>query len=298
MNLKISRSWMGLTFAAVLVAASAVGANAQGGPGGPGRPGGPPRGGFRGMGPDDALGFVGFEGGFSGKTVTGAPFTAEFSTESTEVLADGNRIDNKTTGNVARDSEGRTRRELTLSSIGGYAASGSGGGPAHGVVINDPVGKVSYVLDANRKEARKMNMPGNPFRGNGGPGGGPNGGPGPNARTNDNVTTQSLGTQMIGGIAAEGTRTTRTIPAGQIGNEKAISLTVERWYSSDLQTDVLIKRSDPRGGTTVFQLTNVVRSEPDSALFQVPSDYAVVSGRGGPGGARRATNAPPAPSQQ
>jgi hypothetical protein len=246
------------------------------------------------MGPDEALGFIGFEAGFSGKTVTGAPFTAEFSTETTETLSDGNRIDNKTTGNFARDSEGRTRRELTLSSIGGFSTAANGGGPVHGVIISDPVAGLSYVLNANRKEARSSKLPTNPFRANGA-----NRGPNPNARTNANVTTQSLGTQMIGGISAEGTRTTRTIPAGQIGNEKPIEITVERWYSSDLQTDVLIKRTDPRGATTVFQLANVVRSEPDSALFQVPSDYTVVSGRGpGPGGPRRGMNQPPPPPPQ
>jgi hypothetical protein len=246
------------------------------------------------MGPDEALGFIGFEAGFSGKTVTGAPFTAEFSTETTETLSDGNRIDNKTTGTFARDSEGRTRRELTLSSIGGYSTAANGGGPAHGVIISDPVAGLSYVLNANRKEARSSKLPTNPFRANGA-----NRGANPNARTNANVTTQALGTQMIGGISAEGTRTTRTIPAGQIGNEKPIEITVERWYSSDLQTDVLIKRTDPRGATTVFQLANVVRSEPDSALFQVPSDYTVVSGRGpGPGGLRRGMNQPPPPPPQ
>jgi hypothetical protein len=291
MTQQMKLMWTLLVCATALVVAAAMSVSAQRGPGGP-----PPGGGFRGMGPgpgaDDALGFVGFEAGFSGKTVTGAPFTADFSTETTDVLSDGNRIDNKTTGTFARDGSGRTRRELTLSSIGGYSTSANGGGPAHGVVINDPVGRVSYVLDANRKQARQMNMPNNPFRGNAN---GSNRGPNPNAQSNPNVTTQSLGTQMIGGIAAEGTRTTRTIPAGQIGNEKPIELTVERWYSADLQTDVLIKRSDPRGGTTVFQLTNIVRSEPDASLFQVPSDYTVVSGRGP--GPRRGMGRPGAPPQ-
>ena len=36
-------------------------------------------------GPPDAIGFVAFEGGVNGKTVTGAPFTASFSTQTTQV---------------------------------------------------------------------------------------------------------------------------------------------------------------------------------------------------------------------
>jgi hypothetical protein len=281
-------SWMIMACATVLLVAAAANLKAQAGPGGP-------RGAFRGMGPgpmgpDDALGFVGFEAGFSGKTVTGAPFTADFSTETTETLSDGNQIDRKTTGSFARDGEGRTRREITLPAIGAFATTGGGGGAPHGVIISDPVGGVSYVLDANRKQARKSTLPNHSFGANGAAR------PGPNNRQNANVTTTSLGTQMIGGIAAEGTRTTRTIPAGQIGNEKPIQVTVERWYSSDLQTDVLIRRTDPRGGTTIFQLANVVRSEPDASLFQVPSDYSVVTGRG-PGMRGMNRQGPPPPQQ-
>lgn len=261
--------------AAILMLAAGQVAGAQGGPGGSG---GPPRPGMRGMGAgpmgaDDALGFLGFEAGLAGKTVTGAPFSADFSTETTQVLPDGNRIDNKTTGSFARDGQGRTRRELTISSIGGYPAD-NGRGPVRGIVINDPVAGVSYVLNENRKEARQSSIRRNPF-------GGAMRGPGANGQPQQNqsdATTQLLGTQMIGGIAAEGTRTIRTIPAGAVGNEKPIELTIERWYSSELQTNVLIKRNDPRGGTTVFQLTNIVRSEPDASLFQVPSDYSIVSG--------------------
>ena len=41
----------------------------------------------------------------------GKPYAAEAITESTQVLADGNRIVQKSTTRVYRDSEGRTRRE-------------------------------------------------------------------------------------------------------------------------------------------------------------------------------------------
>jgi len=288
--------WITTIGAALLLLAAAVSVSAQGGPGGPGD-----RGGFRGrgpgpIGPDDALGFVGFEAGLFGKTVTGAPFTADVSNESVQMLPDGNRIDNKTTGTIARDSSGRTRRDLTLPLIGGYSTSGNGGGPAHAIVINDPVAGVSYVLSEDRKEARELRLPGNFFRGNGG-----NRGPNSASSTNSpNVTTESLGTQLIGGISAEGTRTTRTIPAGRIGNQKPIAITVERWYSSDLQMDILVKRNDPRGGTTVFQMTNIVRSDPDPSLFQVPSDYTIASGRGGRPrrGANGPGTTPPLPPQQ
>jgi hypothetical protein len=87
-----------------------------------------------------------------------------------------------------------------------------------------------------------------------------------------NVKTESLGRQTIEGVPADGTRTTLTIPAGQMGNEQPIQVVTERWYSPDLQTVLMTKHSDPRNGETVTHLQNVSRSEPSPTLFQVPAD--------------------------
>src|SRR6266851_9468698 len=98
---------------------------------------------------------------------------------------------------------------------------------------------------------------------------------------NANAKTESLGTQTIEGVNAEGTRTARTIPAGEMGNEKPITIVSERWYSTDLQMDVRSAHSDPRFGDTTYTLTNIQRSEPDASLFVVPSDYTVKQGKHG-----------------
>ena len=94
------------------------------------------------------------------------------------------------------------------------------------------------------------------------------------------VNQESLGTQSIEGVTAEGTRMTLTIPAGKIGNDRPIVTVNERWYSPELQTVVLTKNSDPRMGETTYRLTNINRSEPDPSLFQVPADYTVDEGPG------------------
>ena len=65
-------------------------------------------------------------------------------------------------------------------------------------------------------------------------------------------------------------RDTVMIPAGQIGNERAIEIVSETWYSPELHTMVLRKHSDPRVGETVFRLTDIKRNEPDASLFQPP----------------------------
>src|SRR5262249_25622544 len=79
------------------------------------------------------------------------------------------------------------------------------------------------------------------------------------------------------GIAATGTRTTRTIPVGAIGNTQAIQVVREVWTSQDLKVPVMIKSSDPRFGDTTMQLTNIQQTNPDPSLFQVPANYTVQS---------------------
>jgi hypothetical protein len=236
----------------------------------------------------------------SAKPVTGAPYTATAITETTQVLADGNRIVNKTESQLARDSQGRTRRQEMTSNLGPLATNAP-----KIAFINDPVDKVSYVLDLNDKTAQVIKTPAGPhtFTTATGdvpkplpPGAGPvtmekriivAGGatPGVEQRVWVNTAgspseskTESLGTQTIEGVSAVGTRTTRTIPAGEIGNERPLEITSEVWTSPDLQMVVLSKRNDPRIGETVYRLTNIQRADPDPSLFQVPSGFTTRQG--------------------
>jgi hypothetical protein len=87
--------------------------------------------------------------------------------------------------------------------------------------------------------------------------------------------SEVLGKQTIEGVIAEGTRTTSTIDAGAIGNDRPIQIVTERWYSSELQTVVMTRTTDPRIGESTFSLTNVHRGEPGAFLFQVPAGYTI-----------------------
>lgn len=91
----------------------------------------------------------------------------------------------------------------------------------------------------------------------------------------DGGVTTSLGKRDFDGVAADGTRTAWTIPAGRIGNEKPIEIVSERWYAPDLMLVVHTRYLDPRSGESTFRLTQLKRGEPDAALFKVPADYAV-----------------------
>lgn len=251
--------------------------------------------------------FVSSEMSFDGKVVKGAPYSAQAVTEVIQTLADGNRIVRKSTASVYRDSEGRTRRDQMLGSIGPFAAAGD---PPQTFFINDPVAGFNYVLDPRTHTARKLPLPrierisGDKHTFNverrviqSGPegvqGAGAAGAAGPGARVmvfekreeglgplrtskeGPKPKKESLGKQTIEGVEAEGTRMTLTIPAGQIGNERAIEIVTERWYSPELQTVVLSKSNDPFMGESVYRLTNISRNEPARSLFEIPADYKI-----------------------
>jgi TonB family protein len=103
--------------------------------------------------PGDNFIFVASEMNSDGKVVKGAPYSAQAVTETTQTLSDGNRIINKSTATIYRDSEGRTRREQTLRVMGPFA---TGGEPPQTIFINDPVAGVNYALDTRSKVAHKM----------------------------------------------------------------------------------------------------------------------------------------------
>jgi hypothetical protein len=232
----------------------------------------------------DRIELLGFEGLHPGKVVKGAPFSATATSDSTQTLQDGTTIHRSTSSNLYRDGQGRVRREITTSGFGPLRATGK----EHTMItIGDPVAGVHYMLDPEKKVAHKMAA---------------HSGGKPGKMSDDKVQAfeqkmqqrmakeeasgevkkESLGTQSISGINAEGTRITRTIPAGQIGNDKPIQMVFERWYAPDLQMVVKSTRTDPRMGTATYTVTNVQRTEPSATLFTVPSDYTVQEG--GPGG--------------
>jgi len=229
------------------------------------------------------------------EVVTGAPYSAQVTTERLQVLVDGNRITQTSSGSVARDSQGRMRRDETLPGL----TSASGDAP-HMVMIDDPVAQVHWTLDAQTKTAIKMATPGIMGGRNGafaaipppitgektwfysaGGTGSISGGKvqilkkDAVAGDDPSATEVDLGTQTMEGVAAKGKRITRTIPAGQIGNEQPIVITTETWYSPDLKVLIMSKSSDPRMGETTYKLTNIQRAEPAASLFQAPEDYTV-----------------------
>lgn len=195
--------------------------------------------------------------------VTGAPYSAVQTTQSLQTLADGNQISKQDQAKVYRDGQGRVRIER----------AGSGAGASAVTAIFDPVAGLSHILHPASMTAitNPVHLRDSAETAGATP---------RHGRWSDTsqTQTQDLGIQTISGLSATGTRTTRTIPAGEFGNQHPILIVREAWVSTDLKVPVLIKTSDPRFGTTIMQLTNIVRTEPEASLFQVPSGYTVTSG--------------------
>jgi len=241
-----------------------------------------------------------------GRIIPNAPYSAEAVTESTQVLADGNRINRKSVTRVYRDGEGRTRREELNES-----------GTVITVSIVDPVAHATYVLNPAShtayRDGIRIAMPGGfgtgaeGMRGRGPeppttvqaeervkqkveeaarrevpPGPPPPSPPAPPAErvlversAAGSTSREELGTQNIEGVPATGSRSTTTIPAGAIGNLQPIKVVAEQWFSSDLGVLVMTKHSDPRVGETIYRLQSIVRAEPDRSLFTLPPDYTL-----------------------
>lgn len=205
-----------------------------------------------------------------GKTVTGIPLTAQIVTTHENTLADGNHISRTSQTTLYRDSQGRVRREMTIDA--GTPATAS---VKHTIIIIiDPVSGKRYMLNPTNKTAREVRGPRGPADHGNGPAGETM-----RSMLSKNVQRDQLGSKTISGYETTGEKVTRTIPAGEIGNEKPIEVVTERWFSSDLQLPVLVVHTDPLMGTATTKVTSVTRGEPDASLFQVPSDYKVVSGR-------------------
>lgn len=218
----------------------------------------------RGMPPIDIMGVEPLE---FREVVRGVPFRADAISEMNQELRDGNRIEQRTTVTVARDGAGRIRREQSLPPIGLVVLDSD----VRMITISDPQRRTLYLIDPQRKTVSRSTAPT-------GPPPPPPGGREPTDRRipPPQISSEALGNRQILGFRAEGTRQTMTIPAGVFGNVGPIRVVTERWYSPELKVVLESSRTDPRLGDVTYRVTNLVRGEPDAALFAIPSDYTTI----------------------
>jgi hypothetical protein len=230
--------------------------------------------------------FGGLVGGFGGKSVTGKPFQAKFTITRVETLPN-NTITSTVTGMVARDGDGSTYRDVTLPAIGPWASSGK---PQEFVYIKNVSKGMDYIVDVSKGTYRELpSRSPDSAHGDRGPGWGPHAGPkgGPgNETVTDNPSASYSDPQTGTSYKVDDRKVTRTIPAGQIGNQNDIVITSERWYSADLDLVLRETRTDPRFGDSTYQVTGLgppsVSFAPDPSLKLVPG--GTILRHGGPRG--------------
>jgi hypothetical protein len=217
-------------------------------------------------GPDGGTQY--FVDGISVVPVAGKPFSGRSTTEWTRTLADGTVVKTHLSTVVVRDSQGRIYRErhhfVPLDS--------NEQSQLIQIKITDPIThtRTECKVATHRCSVTSYHAPTSftlrPV--------------GEFDNGKRSLTRESLGSDSMDGLNVVGTRETVTINPGVVGNSQPLVITREFWYSPDLQINLSVTRQDPRDGTQAVRVTDVSRSEPDPAMFQVPAGYVIENLRG------------------
>jgi len=252
------------------------------------------------------------------RVIANVPFSADAATTVTQTLGDGTKIEQRTNAKIYRDSTGRVRREQTVIGLDRLNPAAT---PQTTISFDTvPGDSMPYTLNPSTKTARRgargvqwLTAPDGlsvvyTFRTNTGAANSPaallpliatyeravrSGAQAAAVPPDIKPTEESLGTRQIEGVKATGRRSTTVIPAGRIGNDRAIQIVEEQWESPELNMLISSRFSDPRTGVVEYRMTNVSRTEPRADLFVVPSDYTVIEANGGARGGRAAGGGEP-----
>lgn len=197
------------------------------------------------------------------RLVTGAPYSALGMSETTSVLPNGSKVVRQNIIRQWRDSDGRTRSEIQLTSIGGPTPVEIN---TKVTVIDDPAAGARYIV---RPDGQTISSAIVPCRVTAslepdltvGP-------PRPAGLPLKVSQPVRLGERKVDGETVTGSRVEATIPAGAMGNEQPVKMSAEQWYGKDLQVVVEATYKDPRTGETRYKLREIQREEPDAKLFK------------------------------
>jgi hypothetical protein len=194
-----------------------------------------------------------------------APFTATVTTEWRRMLDDGSTVTIKNHRTIARDNDGRIfqeRRNL-------YPEGDPRQSQVRRLEFADPRMQVIYYCWPEPQVCEMYNYFGPPSIPRPTPAGPLDGG-------REFLTRVDLGRDTVSGVETIGTRETTTITSGAIGNDRAIEVVKEFWYSQQLGINVIEKRQDPRYGTQTFLVGQISLGEPDARLFDMPPNFRTV----------------------
>jgi hypothetical protein len=201
--------------------------------------------------------------------ISNAPFTATVTTVWVRTLDGGATITVQNRRTIARDTSGRVfqeRRNLFPP-----------GDPRSSLIARlefaDPRARAMYVCWPAAQECDIQRYFPQPALARAVPAG-------PIDNGNAFLVREGLGTDSIDGVTVVGTRETTTIQAGALGNDQAVQIVKEFWYSSQLGLNLIEKRQDPRYGKQTFTVSDINLGEPASRLFELPAGFRIVDKRG------------------
>ena len=199
--------------------------------------------------------------------VANAPFSGVVDIERSVVHTDGSIVNLKSIREISRDSRGRIHNEARQ-----FVPVSSTKTPEliH-IHLYDPQTRISTMLYPRNNTFRTatVNHPPSTV-----PPSVRFGSPAENSLPQNEFTKEEdLGIHEVEGVPARGVRESQTIPAENSDTGKEIVITDEYWYSEDLRINLLIKHNDPRTGSVTMTVTQVTRTEPDAALFEIPEGY-------------------------
>lgn len=188
--------------------------------------------------------------------IANAPFTAKIVVTWDQPLVGGGTLSRKYYTLVARDSQGRVRRE-TRDFV---PANSNAEPPLHTFTIQDPISGTrttctqAWMTCSTGVFHARLQLP-----------------PAAAAGSNGNESRTDLGQRTIDNLTTNGIRST----ASNTGATRVALTQTDEWYSPDLHMDLLVTRNSPQMGQVTLTVTELTRGEPDSSLFTIPSGYEV-----------------------
>jgi hypothetical protein len=194
-----------------------------------------------------------------------APFSATVNTEWTRYLDNGAMLVWKNRRLIARDGQGRVYQERrafsTADGVETALRQTEIADPlTHTIAICQPGGRVCEL-----RVYRNVAVPVLP--------------PARLSPDGMGIVRESLGTQHADGLELIGTRETQT---SIVGPNQRMTVVKEFWYSPRLGVNISTRRTDPRGGIQIFTVTDINPSDPDAALFALPTNAQIIDLRGVP----------------
>ena len=202
--------------------------------------------------------------------IPNVPFSGTVRVERTSIRPDGSTVQTWSQRLIARDNGGRIYNEyrpfmpMTVSTVP----------PATSIHLYDPQNRMSESLYPLRKtyEATILNRPPSTDT--------PDDFASPtsaSAQPSDFARREDLGNRTIAGVSTHGVRVSQVLPAAQSGTGRDVVVVNEYWYAEALRLNLLTRHDDPRTGSVTMTVTEINRTEPNAALFGVPSNYTMAA---------------------